>query len=356
VQEFEKFEKDFDRKYPDQETRFKKFEIFRSNLAYINSHNAKEKKTFTLKVNNFADIHFEEFKSNHLGLDLGLANPETTNLMKLGTHKAENIAVPDSIDWVEKGGVTKVKNQGACGSCWSFSTTGALEGAYFATHGNLVSISEQEFVDCDTQDNGCNGGLMDNAFQYAMSNDLCTEDSYNYHAADGKCKMAKSKCEIAVKKGEVTGFKDVEPHSQQALMEALAQQPVSVAIEADKQVFQFYDQGVLTSSECGTQLDHGVLVVGYGTYKNPDTGEDQKYWKVKNSWGPSWGQDGFLLISRDDNMDDEGNNVGICGIMTLPSYPVLVKEQAQSPVKEIDQLKSLRGPAAQVTQDDELYV
>jgi len=361
--EFLAFEKEYGRSYGCEQIRAGKFSIFRENLSFINAHNAKPNKTFTLKVNEFADIHFEEFRKTRLGLRLDLRS-NRSNYMKLDQFEPQNIELPDSIDWVEKGGVSPVKNQGSCGSCWSFSTTGALEGAWFAKHNQLVSLSEQEFVDCDVQDNGCNGGLMDNAFQYAENNDICTEDSYAYHAEEGKCQMAKEKCTVGLKKGSVLGFRDVKPHSEQALMEALTEQSVSVAIEADKQVFQFYHDGVLSSEDCGTQLDHGVLAVGYGTYTDPASGEQTKYWKVKNSWGPGWGKDGFIRISREPNMDDLGSNVGVCGIMTLPSFPVLSsaeepatseEEPAQEPDQPVLNAKITDLQAAQAGAED-LYV
>jgi len=166
------------------------------------------------------------------------------------------------VDWTTKGAVTPVKNQGQCGSCWSFSTTGALEGAWEIATGKLVSLSEQQFVDCDKVDQGCSGGLMDNAFQFAEKNAICTEQSYSYQGRQGTCQA--SSCTVGIPSGGVTGFKDVAKDDMQALMEAVAQQPVSIAIEADKSAFQLYRSGVL-SSTCGTKLDHGVLLVGYGS-------------------------------------------------------------------------------------------
>merc|ERR1712136_253066 len=141
--------------------------------------------------------------------------------------------------------------------------------------GDLSPLSEQQLVDCDTVDSGCNGGLMDNGFAFAEKNAMCTEDSYSYTARKGTCKA--SSCTVGLAQGSVTGYKDVSTDSEQALMSAVAQQPVSIAIEADQSSFQSYSSGVLTAS-CGTKLDHGVLAVGYGT----DVGTD--YWKVKNSW------------------------------------------------------------------------
>merc|ERR1712046_293435 len=169
--------------------------------------------------------------------------------------------------------------------------------------------SEQQFVDCDKVDSGCSGGLMDNGFTFAKSNALCTEESYPYKAKGGTC--AASSCTVGLAKGAVTGYKDVSPDSMSAMMSAVSQQPVSIAIEADKSVFQLYKSGVLKST-CGSQLDHGVLVVGYGT---DPTGGD--YWKVKNSWGSSWGMNGYVLLQRGKSGSGE------CGILSQPSYPVV---------------------------------
>merc|ERR1711972_1051668 len=223
----------------------------------------------------------------------------------------------DSVDWTTKGAVTPVKNQGQCGSCWSFSTTGALEGAWEIATGKLVSLSEQQFVDCDKVDSGCSGGLMDNAFQYAEKNAICTEESYSYTGRGGTCKA--SSCTVGIPNGGVTGFKDVAKDDMQALMEAVEKQPVSIAIEADKAAFQSYRSGILSSS-CGANLDHGVLLVGYGS----EGGKD--YWKVKNSWGTSYGENGYVRLLRGKG------GAGECGLLSgPPSYPVVSGSPAPSP-------------------------
>merc|ERR1712087_753979 len=231
------------------------------------------------------------------------------DLPYVGRHNYSGAALADSVDWTTKGAVTPVKNQGQCGSCWSFSTTGSLEGAWEIATGNLVSFSEQQFVDCDKVDQGCNGGLMDNAFKYAERNALCTEDSYSYKGRGGTCQA--TSCTVGIPKGGVTGYKDVAKDDMNALMEAVAQQPVSIAIEAGLPTFQLYKSGVL-GGICGTNLDHGVLAVGYGT----DGGKD--YWKVKNSWGTSFGEDGYIRLLRGKK------GAGECGLLSgPPSYPVV---------------------------------
>ena len=225
--------------------------------------------------------------------------------------------VPESINWVDKGGVTPVKDQGQCGSCWSFSTTGALEGAYFVKTDTLESFSEQELVDCDSfsnggRDHGCNGGLMDNAFTWIEKNGgLCSEEDYPYISGTTKKKgTCDTSCQI-VDKSKITSFVDVQQNSDQAMMEALSKQPVSIAIQADERDFQLYTSGVFTGT-CGTNLDHGVLVVGYDTLDGVD------YYLVKNSWSTSWGENGYIKLGRGSEYN---NGSGQCGMLMQASYP-----------------------------------
>ena len=193
----------------------------------------------------------------------------------------------------------------------AFSTTGALECNYAIQKGTLTSLSEQQLVDCAPITDGClgcNGGEMDGAFKYVeREGGLCSETEYPYTAKNGQCKA--SSC--GTKYDKNAGYTDVTPHSETSLMDAVAEGCVSVAIEADQTAFQHYSSGVLTGN-CGTNLDHGVLVVGYGTDGS------QEYWKVKNSWGTSWGMDGYVLICRDCN---KNGDQGECGILDQPSYP-----------------------------------
>lgn len=304
------FKADFEKRYESVEQEAYRRGVFEKNFEFIETENAKGA-GYTLGVNQFADLLTHEWTSQYFGM----AKPAAPygSVPYLGRHEVVNATLPASVDWTATGAVTPVKNQGQCGSCWAFSSTGSLEGAYQIATGKAVSLSEQQLVDCAGKfgEQGCNGGLMDGAFQYAEQNAMCTEASYAYTGKGGTCKA--SSCTAGVPKGAVTGFKDVSTDSKESLMSAVAQQPVSIAIEADKMVFQLYKGGVL-SGMCGAQLDHGVLVVGYGT---DATGGD--YWKVKNSWGPSWGMEGYVLLKR-----GKGGS-GECGILTQPSYPVVAK-------------------------------
>jgi len=217
-------------------------------------------------------------------------------------------ALPDSIDWSQKGAVSPVKNQGSCGSCWAFSTVGSMEGRHQIASGQLQQFSEQQYVDCDKNfgDKGCSGGLMDNGFKYAMQADICTEESYPYKGKGGSCQT--SSCSVGLTKGSVTGYKDVD-QTEEALQEAVAAGPVSVAVDAVT-LFQFYFGGIM-SLPCGATLDHGVLAVGYGEQNG------KKYWKVKNSWGQMWGEHGYVRMLRGKS------GAGECGIRKQASYPVI---------------------------------
>jgi len=306
---FQAFIQKYGRHYPDMQEQEQRFSIFKKNYAFVEANNAKGG-SYTLAVNEFADQTPDEFAATRLGLSTK-SHDQWAGLPHLGTDHYSGVALPESIDWTAEGAVTPPKNQAQCGSCWAFSTTGALEGAWKIASGALVSMSEQQLIDCSTKDGnaGCQGGSMEAAFQFESHTAVCTEDSYPYKAKNGVCRQ--SGCEVGIPREAITGFRNVHPKDESALMEAVSKQPVSVAIEADQMVFQLYSRGIL-SKECGVKLDHGVLLVGYGTEDGVD------YWKVKNSWGAGWGEEGFVRLERGGLTD-----AGECGIKLDPSYPVV---------------------------------
>jgi C1A family cysteine protease len=293
-QAFFSFVKTYNKQYPTEEV-FDRYNTFKANLELINAHNSGSS-SWTLGVNQFADLSPAEFKA-YLGL-----KPRNNSYLRSKNIADLPDAEPNDIDWVSKGAVTPVKDQAQCGSCWAFSTTGGMEGAVQVKTGKLTSLSEQQLVDCagSSGNQGCNGGLMDDAFNWIISHKgLGSEASYPYTARDGTCRDVPSVSTIS-------GFKDLPAGSEAGLMTALQSQPVSIAIEADQSGFQMYKSGVY-AGECGQNLDHGVLLVGSGS----DGGVN--YWRVKNSWGSSWGDNGYIRLARDKNM---------CGLANMASYPV----------------------------------
>jgi len=310
---FEDFKKRFARKYASRVEEDRRQKIFNENVKFIDSENSKGH-SYTLGVTNHADLTFAEWRMQYLGGYV--ASPKKKSL---GAFRASaGFVVPESVDWRTEGAVTPVKNQGQCGSCWSFSTTGALEGAAFLSGRKLVSLSEQNILDCDHGGHKCQGGSMDQAFQWVSENGICAEADDTYKCMDQNSEQCTSsvcptQCKPVLAAHVVTNSTDVDP-SEGALEAAVSQQPVSVAIEADKPVFQHYTGGVLTNEACGSQLDHGVLAVGFGTDKG------QKYWLVKNSWGTSFGEQGYIRIER--GVAEDG---GECGIRKAAVFPTLSK-------------------------------
>lgn len=279
--------------------------IWERNLKYINNHNLEftmGMHTYTVGMNQFGDMTSEELSRKMTGLIV----PRTRRFTN-DTDPELDVEgqIPDSIDYRKKGYVTPVRNQGQCGSCWAFSSVGALEGQLKRTTGKLVNLSPQNLVDCVKENDGCGGGYMTNAFAYVRDNKgIDSEDAYPYIGQDEQCMYnptgRAAKCK---------GFKEIPVGNEKVLKKAVARVgPVSVGIDASLSSFQFYSEGVYYDPECNsTDINHAVLVVGYGIEKKA------KHWIVKNSWGEDWGNKGYILMAR--------NKQNACGIANLASYP-----------------------------------
>jgi cathepsin L len=290
---------EYGRSYTHEEFQHR-YRIFRHNIDFIAAHN-NGNKGFTVALNEFADLSLQEFQRIYLGTKVTVPHAHVAPM--------RNLRLPVSFDWRSAGAVTAIKNQGQCGSCWSFSTTGSVEACHFFAAKNLVGLSEQNLMDCSTSqgNQGCEGGLMTQAMDYIISNKgVDTEASYPYTAADGTCAFNPSNVGATLK-----SYTNVKTGSEQDLQTKVALGPTSVAIDASHSSFQFYSSGVYNEPDCSTsQLDHGVLAIGWGV----DSGSD--FWLVKNSWGTSWGLKGYIEMTRDTT-----GNTNQCGIATMATLP-----------------------------------
>ncbi|OMJ84051.1 hypothetical protein SteCoe_14922 [Stentor coeruleus] len=300
--ELELLEKDFNKyievyqKSYEQKDYFKRFQAFIDNSAYIRRHNEKNS-SWKMSLNEFADMSPSEFASQYLVF----TSPPTQSLkLKL----SNQVSIPSSIDWRVKGAVTSVKNQGICGSCYAFSSTAAIEGIIAIKTGRLVELSIQQIVDCSKAygNQGCNGGWMNYAFEYAMKHEISALNTYKYTGAKQSCQYDKLLGGV-----KISGYEDVVPYNVKELAAAVSNQPVSISVDAT--VWQFYSSGVIDNN-CGVSLNHAVVAVGYSMSEKGD------YWILKNSWGPYWGEQGFLKVAMADGP-------GLCGINKISSYPIL---------------------------------
>lgn len=282
VYSFEQYKREFGKRYVREGEEQYRRNIFLRNLISINEHNANPKNTYTMGVNQFTDLTQAEFEAIYLTLQVPKRSIKTVEVEAKATPNGD-------IDWSSQGKVSGVKNQGSCGSCWAFSATAAMESAYLIK-GQSVNLSEQQLVDCSRPygNQGCNGGWMDSAFDFAQEKGLTTTDKYPYVARDQACK-------IATGDYKVSDYVDVNGCTD--LLNALSARPVSVAVDAS--VWSPYRSGVL--SNCGTNVNHGVLLIG----------ATDAYWRIKNSWGTTWGESGFIRIARGDT----------CAVCQYPSYP-----------------------------------
>jgi len=275
---------------------FYRYGVFRKALDTIRNHNSKGL-SWEMGLNQFADMTSEEF-SAYVGQ---FPRPAQSNAVPFESNP--DFVAPASVDWITAGAVTPVKDQGQCGSCWAFSTIGSVEGWFQIGTKALVSLSEQQLVDCSKDVcYGCQGGWPYKATEYIQRSGVCTEADYPYTARDGQCKD--SQCTPKVQPGQLAQYINVT--DEKAMLEALVTGPVSVLVEADRTAFQYYRSGILNDPSCGTQIDHAILATGYGTEGGVN------YWNLKNSWGANWGYKGYIRFIRDRNQ------CGISGGAILP--------------------------------------
>ncbi|KAF4676629.1 hypothetical protein FOL47_005782 [Perkinsus chesapeaki] len=285
-----------------------RFEVFKSNIEYINEVNSQGL-SYKLGITPFTHLTRAEFEERMTSRFYGgYLNYLRSSGFLITNYSASQISgIPDTMNYVDKGWVTGVKNQGYCGSCWAFSTTGSLEAVHKNVTGDLVSLSEQELVSCSTPygNQGCRGGLELQAFRYVNDHGLGSEKDYPYTASQSTCNITGVKRVI---KPHTIGYRIVKAGSKKGLLQAVVEAgPVTVGLDGTG-VFQLYKGGVLDSG-CGTSINHGALLVGY------NMNSEQPYYLVKNSWGEKWGEDGYIRIAIDDSED------GVCGILKEPSFP-----------------------------------
>ncbi|XP_026543723.1 cathepsin K [Notechis scutatus] len=279
--------------------------IWEKNLKYINTHNLEfslGRHTFELAMNHLGDMTSEEVVQKMMGLKVPPSRTQNNETLYVPDWEKR---VPDAVDYRKKGYVTPVKNQGQCGSCWAFSSVGALEGQLKKKTGKVLNLSPQNLVDCVTSNSGCGGGYMTNAFEYVKDNRGIDSDvSYPYIGQDESCMYNPTG-----KAAKCRGFREIPEGNERALKRAVARiGPVSVGIDASLSSFQFYSRGVYYDENCNAgNINHAVLAVGYGSQKGT------KHWIVKNSWGEEWGDKGYIFMAR--NMDNA------CGIANLASFP-----------------------------------
>jgi len=288
---FKRFIEKYQKKYDTVEEYMARFKIFKQNLLRFQTIN----KNYRTGINQFSDMTQTEFRKTYLNLNIDALKAVRYNKV---VFKASGSA-PDSWNWIDQGVLGKVKNQGSCGSCWAFSTMGCIEARYYINFKESVRFSEQQLVDCDTEvDEGCNGGLMEYAFAYLEKNGIETEDDYPYTGYDGSCKYSKTKA-VAI----VSNYTKLETTDEDDIKEYLySQGPLAIAINADP--FQYYSGGIIDEDEqsCDPEgLNHGVVLVGYGTSGTTP------YWIIRNSWGSSWGEKGYVRVAR---------GKGTCGVNT----------------------------------------
>lgn len=308
-EEWETWKLAYGKKYNmDEDFRMK---VWIENKAKVEEHNQKAikgEKSYQLSMNEWSDLLHHEFVAQMRGYND--QSPRSEELHG-GSYlpPAHLDYLPESVDWRKHGAVTAIRNQGRCGSCWSFSAAGALEAMHHRKTGVLTTLSEQNLIDCSSEfgNKGCNGGTMKGAFQYIKANGgIDTDKSYPYEARVGTCRYNPQ-----YRGATDEGFMAIKAGDEYALKTAVATQgPCSVAIDDSHESFKQYSHGIYREEECSQdRLNHGVLVIGYGVE------DGSAYWLVKNSWGISWGMEGYFKLARDEN--------NMCGVASQASYPIV---------------------------------
>ena len=268
--------------------------IYQKNLAYIHNANTLQSSWY-LRANQFTDLTLEEFHTHTLQMPL---------LKTTDQAQQQNPDYPTSVDWVAAGAVTSVKNENQCGSCYAFSTVGAVEGAWFIAGNPLVTLSAQQVLDCSSN-YACNGGWPSVAYQYIIQKGLALESDYPYTGTEGSCnRNAESKVAARIR-----AYVEVPANNYQALLQSVSKGPVQIVLDPYSADFQSYGGGVFNDPSCGTNLEHTALIVGYNTLNTP-------YWVIKNSWGTTWGEAGYMQLAIKDGS-------GVCGVNMMPSYPII---------------------------------
>ncbi|GJN32954.1 hypothetical protein PR202_gb21502 [Eleusine coracana subsp. coracana] len=323
TERFDAWQAAHNRTYATADERRRRFEVYRRNVEHIESTNRRGRLSYRLGENQFADLTGDEFRAAYtmqmmLPKQVLAARKAMRRLVGVASNGSSYAdedagAVPNSVDWRSKGAVTPPRSQMSCGSCWAFATVASIESLYKLKTGRLVPLSEQELVDCDTPpgDHGCAGGWPGVAMEWIARNGggLATAEAYPYESRQGRCRRDGARVGVA----GIRGGAAVARRDEAALERAVARQPVTALINGDG--FQFYRGGVFSGACDARRTNHAVTVVGYGAEPGPG---GRKYWIVKNSWGEGWGEKGYVRMERRVKAKE-----GMCGIATMPHYPVM---------------------------------